>query len=325
MRDLDRFSKRNAVHRTNRYENEAGASASWFAIVSRLLVVILVVTFFGWCAWEIYQPANTWISKSEIRRTESDVLLIHQDAEKARKEMAAPREVTVESLIFRCMSENHELSEDERALVRKNWSQFLSGSKISDAEGILFRMKMRYDANGEVEDFPLDEWEKKNAELEKSRNRNSKEDAIKKVFSESALEFAEKDGNAEEEKTQARDKIKKKKYENRSNRELVRDLVKEINENFYEGTSLYENSEEEAKPAEETQPDAETKPAEETKPDAETKPAEETKPDAETQPAEETQPDAETQPAEETHSDAETNSEVPSASDKNLKENESNE
>lgn len=243
MKDLDRFDKRNVVRRVDSRDSEPEYKASWIATIIRLIVVILVVAFFGWGMWELYQPADVWVTQHEISRTESDVRLIHKDAENARREMDAPPEITVESLIYQCMNNGYELNEDERTFIKNGWDKFLDGSKIVDPEGILFRIRMRYTNSGEIEDIPMDEWNQKKQELEQKREQDSRTEAVQSALAAEAQQMAEMDSQTNEKATKTGDKLKRKKYERRSNREIIRKTVEEATENIYSGDSLYEDAE----------------------------------------------------------------------------------
>ncbi|MDO4630294.1 MAG: hypothetical protein Q4C70_14035, partial [Planctomycetia bacterium] len=244
MRDLDRFDKRNVIHRIDRNDPEPEYKGSFGSTMVRLIVLILILIFFGWGMWELSQPANIWIREHEIQRTESDVRLIHEDAERARRQLAAPKEVTVESLIYKCMNDDYQLSEDERAFVKNGWERFISGSKITDTESLLFRIRMCYDENGNIVDIPVDEWETRKKEYEEMRHKqmlrnDPKVDIARTIVEEHARNFVEKENTIEGAAAKAADKEKRARYDRRSNRELVSDLVLEFNESFYKGESPY--------------------------------------------------------------------------------------
>lgn len=246
MRDLDRFEKRKVVRRVDRYDSEPNFKVSWLGTLSRLLVVIVAVLFLGWGIWEIYQPANVWITQTQIRQTEADVRIVHEEAEKARKEMEAPRPVTVESLIYQVTMNDYVLTEDERNLVKQKWEYFLGGSQISDPDGLLFRMRMRIDENGEIADIPEDEWEEEKARLEKKRSENTRTLEMQAMLQESGMDIASQEAAAAEKKTKAIDEQKKRLYDRRENRGLIGEIANEINESFYAGESPYEEKEEDS-------------------------------------------------------------------------------
>ncbi len=243
MRDLDRFDRRNVLHRIDRKDPEPEYRGAIGRVIFRLIVVAVVLVFFGWGMWELSKPANIWIMQHEIRKTESDIRFIHEDAERARRQLAMPQEVTIESLIYRCVNDDYQLTEDERIFVKNRWSQFLSGSKITDAESLLFRMRMRYDENGDLADIPVDEWETQKKQYEELRKKDSRIEAARAIMKEHAHEFVEKENMKEAIQTAVADREKKARYDRRSNHQLVGDLALEINESFYKGESPYSTTE----------------------------------------------------------------------------------
>lgn len=253
MRDLDRFNKRNVMHRIDRNDPEPEYRGSVGNTMFRLLVLVVILVFFGWGMWELSKPANVWVMQHEIHRTESDVRLIHEDAERARRQLAAPPEITVESLIYKCMNDDYQLNEDERTFVKNGWERFASGSKITDAEGLLFRMRMCYDENGNLVDIPVEEWEARKKKYAEMRKKDSKMDAARAMVEAHARDFVESENSKEGVMAEAEDREKRARYERRSNRQLVGDLALEINESFYKGESPYAESDAENEVAENTE------------------------------------------------------------------------
>lgn len=239
MRDLDRFDKRKITRRVERYDSEPNFKVSWVGTVFRLLVVIAAVVFLGWGIWEIYQPANVWITQSQIQQTEADVRIVHEEAVRARKEMEAPKPLTVEALIYQVTMDDYVLTEDERNFVKQKWDRFLSGSQISDPDGLLFRMRMRIDETGEIADIPEDEWEQEKARLEKKRSENTRTLEMQAMLRESGMDLASQEAAAAEKRTKAIDEQKKRLYDRRENRGLIGEIANEINESFYAGESPY--------------------------------------------------------------------------------------
>lgn len=244
--------------------SDAGIQVSWLGTFCRLFVVLLFVGFFSWGAWKLSQPANIWTSNSEIQRTEYDVRGIHREAEKARQEMEMPRSFTIESLVYHALNNGYELTEKERDYVQSNWSKFIQNSNIDDDENLLFRLRMRRTEDGSIEDYPLDEWFKKNEERRKAAEEKENESQMRQVMIQGVQEIVQKNGKAEEIRAKAEDDKKKLISEKRSNREIIRNVVEEVKENIYSGKPIEESElEEEAQETEE--PEAEDSEAEEPK------------------------------------------------------------
>ncbi len=225
---------------------DSGIQISWLGTFCRLFVVLLFIGFFSWGAWKLSQPANIWTSNNEIQKTESDVRGIHRDAEKARKEMESTRSFSVESLVYHALNNGYELTDDERLYVQTNWDKFIQNSNIDDDENLLFRLRMRRAEDGSVEDYPLEEWVKKNEERQKAAEEKEKEAQMRQAMLKGAKDVIQKDGKAEEIRVKAEDEQKRRVSEKRSNREIIRNVVEEVKENIYSG-----------KPIEETEPQAE--------------------------------------------------------------------
>ena len=218
--------------------SDAGMQISWLGTFCRLLVVLLFIGFFSWGAWKISQPANIWTSNSEIQKTENDVRGIHRDAEKARKEMETPRSFSVESLVYHALNNGYELTDEERLYVQTNWKKFIQNSSIDDDENLLFRLRMRRAEDGSIEDYPLDEWVKKNEERKRAAEEKEKEAQMQQAMIKGAQDVIQKDGKAEESRVKAEDQAKKLLSEKRSNREIIRNAVEEVKENIYSGKPL---------------------------------------------------------------------------------------
>lgn len=249
---------------------DAGIQMSWLGTFCRLLVVLLFIGFFSWGAWKLSQPANIWTSSSEIQRTEQDVRGIHQDAEKARKEMEAPRSFSVESLVHHALYNGYELTDQERTYVQTNWKEFVQKSGIDDDENLLFRLRMRRVEDGSIEDYPLDEWVKENELRKKAAEEKEKEAEMREALIQGTQEIVQKEGKAEEIRVKAEDKEKKLVSEKRSNREIIRNVMEEVKENIYSGKPIDE-MEPEAEESEDEAPEAEDAEAEapaETQPEA---------------------------------------------------------
>lgn len=246
--------------------SDAGIQVSWLGTFCRLFVVLLFVGFFSWGAWKLSQPANIWTSNSEIQRTEYDVRGIHREAEKARQEMEMPRSFTIESLVYHALNNGYELTEKERDYVQSNWSKFIQNSNIDDDENLLFRLRMRRTEDGSIEDYPLDEWFKKNEERRKAAEEKENESQMRQVMIQGVQEIVQKNGKTEEIRTKAEDEKKRLVSEKRSNREMVRNIVEEVKENIYSGKPIESVTPEEGEPEAED-PDAED--PETVKPDAE--------------------------------------------------------
>lgn len=246
--------------------SDAGIQVSWLGTFCRLFVVLLFVGFFSWGAWKLSQPANIWTSNSEIQRTEYDVRGIHREAEKARQEMEMPRSFTIESLVYHALNNGYELTEKERDYVQSNWSKFIQNSNIDDDENLLFRLRMRRTEDGSIEDYPPDEWFKKNEERRKAAEEKENESQMRQVMIQGVQEIVQKNGKTEEIRTKAEDEKKRLVSEKRSNREMVRNIVEEVKENIYSGKPIESVTPEEDEPEAED-PDAED--PETVKPDAE--------------------------------------------------------
>lgn len=236
---------------------DSGIQISWLGTFCRLFVVLLFIGLFSWGAWKLSQPANIWTSNSEIQRTENDVRGIHQEAEKARQEMEMPRSFTVESLVYHALNNGYELTDRERVYVQSNWSKFVQDSGIDDDENLLFRLRMRRTEDGSVEDYPLDEWSKKNEEKRKAAEAKENEAQMRQAMMQGVQEIVQKDGKAEEIRVKAEDEKKRLISEKRSNREMIRNIVEEVKENIYSGKPI-----EAAEPEAEEEPEAEDPEAE---------------------------------------------------------------
>lgn len=244
MRDLDRFNKRRPV---NRLEStpDTGIQISWLGTFCRLLVVLLFIGVFSWGAWKISQPVNIWTSHSEIQKTENDVRDIHRDAEKARKEMESPRALSVESLVYHALNDGYELTDEERLYVQSNWGKFIQNSNIDDDKNLLFRLKMRRDEDGIIEDYPLDEWVKKNEERKKIAEEKEKENQMHQAIMQGVQEVVQKDEKIEKIRVKAEDEQKRRLSEKRSDREMVQNVVEEVKKNIYSGKPIEETQMEE--------------------------------------------------------------------------------
>ncbi|MBR0191821.1 MAG: hypothetical protein IJQ31_07140 [Thermoguttaceae bacterium] len=236
---------------------DAGIQISWLGTFCRLLVVLLFIGFFSWGAWKLSQPANIWTSNSEIQKTESDVRGIHRDAEKARKEMETSRTFSVESLVYHVLNNGYELTDEERLYVQTNWNKFVRNSNIDDDENLLFRLRMRHAEDGSIEDFPLDEWMKKNMERKKAEEEKEKEAQMRQAMMQGAQDVVQKNSNIEENRVKAEDREKKIASEKRSNREIVRNVVEEVKENIYSGKPIGETEPQAEEPEEDVPADSE--------------------------------------------------------------------
>ena len=255
MRDLDRFSKRRPVSRLDQTP-DAGIQVSWLGTFCRLAAVLVFIGVFSWGVWKLSQPANIWTSSKEIQDTESKARDLHRGAEKDRREMEAPRAISVESLVHHVLNIGYELTDEERLYVQKNWNSFVKDSNIDDDQELLFRLRMRRAKDGTIEDYPLEEWKQKNEERKRAEEEKERENLRNQAMMLGVQEIIQKSGKSEESRIKAEDQEKRRISERRSNREMIRNVIEEAQKNMYSGKPIdAEEPEHEEQEAVESEPE----------------------------------------------------------------------
>ncbi|MBO5437471.1 MAG: hypothetical protein J6A23_07405 [Thermoguttaceae bacterium] len=165
------------------------------------------------------------------------------EREKKVREMKA-QEVSIQALIYRALSEKEKLAEEERAFIRANWDQFVQEANVSNPEELMFQLRIQYSESGKVVDIPMKEWEEEKALRDKERGPKSEEEALAETMKEIALDVAERDQMIQSARTGIQDRAKRKKYDARANRRMVKEAALDYIESIGNQEDFFEEEDE---------------------------------------------------------------------------------
>ncbi|MBQ4144289.1 MAG: hypothetical protein IJD43_12540 [Thermoguttaceae bacterium] len=176
------------------------------------------------------------------------------EREKKIREMRA-QDVSIRALIYRAVSEKEEISDDERAFIRAHWDQFLQEANISNPEELMFQLRIQYSESGKVVDIPMEEWEELKAQRDKERGEKSEEEVLADTMKEIALDVAERDQMIQSVRTGMQDRAKRKNYDARANRRMVKEAAMDFIESFGDQDDFFEEEDDETEASDGADPD----------------------------------------------------------------------